>query len=139
MSAREVFTGRKAADLNDAEIAASWAAGYEPGPDGYMVGRDPRQMSPAELKALGHEPRSLLAIIRAKCLDCVGGSPSEVRQCPSRDCANWPVRMNRNVFRTPLTPEQLEKRRLHALRAFRKSPDAARAADGDDEADFDDE
>jgi hypothetical protein len=42
-----------------------------PADDGHLIGRDPRRMSAAELTALGHQPRPLLAAIRAKCLDCV--------------------------------------------------------------------
>ena len=34
--------------------------------------------------------------IRAKCLDCCCGSPSEVRLCPCTDCQLYPYRMGRN-------------------------------------------
>ncbi|WP_292279985.1 hypothetical protein [Megasphaera sp.] len=30
--------------------------------------------------------------IRAKCLDCSGGSPCEVRDCPLVNCPLWEVR-----------------------------------------------
>jgi len=30
--------------------------------------------------------------IRAKCLDCVCGSPQEVRLCPSQNCPLYPYR-----------------------------------------------
>jgi hypothetical protein len=33
--------------------------------------------------------------IRAKCLDCSGGSTKEVRLCPVTACALWPYRMGR--------------------------------------------
>ena len=33
--------------------------------------------------------------IRAKCLDCSGYQPKEVRLCPVRDCHLWPYRMGR--------------------------------------------
>lgn len=33
--------------------------------------------------------------IRAKCLDCSGGQPKEVRLCPVRGCALWPYRLGR--------------------------------------------
>lgn len=33
--------------------------------------------------------------IRAKCLDCSGGSTKEVRLCPVTTCALWPYRMGR--------------------------------------------
>ena len=33
-----------------------------------------------------------LRAIRAKCIDCSGGSRIEVRQCTVRDCPMWPYR-----------------------------------------------
>ena len=33
--------------------------------------------------------------IRAKCIDCSGGSAKEVRECHIRDCELWPYRMGR--------------------------------------------
>ena len=33
--------------------------------------------------------------IRAKCLDCSGGQPKEVRLCPVSRCPLWPYRMGR--------------------------------------------
>ena len=33
--------------------------------------------------------------IRAKCLDCMCGSPQEVRLCPSENCPLYPYRMGR--------------------------------------------
>ena len=38
--------------------------------------------------------------IRAKCLDCCSDQPSEVRLCPSEDCALWPYRMGHNPARS---------------------------------------
>jgi hypothetical protein len=40
----------------------------------------------------GHQPQSPLAAIRAKCVDCSGGSPSEARRCEAVDCPLWPFR-----------------------------------------------
>ena len=37
--------------------------------------------------------------IRAKCLDCSGGHPKEVRLCPVTDCPLWPYRMGKNPQR----------------------------------------
>ena len=42
---------------------------------------------------------SVLKAIRAKCLDCCCGMPSEVRECPCTDCALHPYRMGKNPFR----------------------------------------
>jgi hypothetical protein len=44
-------------------------------------------------------PTPPLAAIRAKCLDCAGGQPSEVRQCLVLRCALHPFRMGTNPHR----------------------------------------
>jgi len=31
--------------------------------------------------------------IRAKCLDCCGGSRAEVKRCANEDCPLWPFRL----------------------------------------------
>lgn len=36
-----------------------------------------------------------LKAIRAKCIDCSGGVPKEVRECPIKDCPIYPYRMGR--------------------------------------------
>lgn len=66
--------------------------------EGETVGRDPRGMSEAELNALGHAKSRIIGVIRAKCLDCCGGQPSEVRRCVLTSCPLWPYRMNTNPF-----------------------------------------
>lgn len=38
--------------------------------------------------------------IRAKCLDCSAGHPSEVRMCPVSDCAIYPYRLGKNPNRS---------------------------------------
>ena len=41
------------------------------------------------------DPNELLTpvrAIRAKCLDCTGNQPKEVRLCPSYYCSLWPYR-----------------------------------------------
>ena len=38
----------------------------------------------------------LLAVIRAKCLDCCGGSSHEVALCGSGNCPNRPFRFGRD-------------------------------------------
>jgi len=66
---------------------------------GEQSGRDPREMTVAELNGLGHDKMPLLKAIRAKCLDCCGGQQSEVRRCVSaKTCSLWPYRMNSNPF-----------------------------------------
>jgi hypothetical protein len=67
----------------------------------------PATMTVAELEALGLRPRSTLAVIRAKCLDCCAGNKAEVRRCAMIDCPAWAYRMGSNPFRhRRLTPEQ---------------------------------
>ena len=93
-----------------------------PADDGHLIGRDPRRMSIAELTGLGHQARPLLAVIRAKCLDCVGYEPSEVRKCVAVDCALWPYRMAHNPFREISQAQREQGRRLAARRSARESP-----------------
>lgn len=40
-----------------------------------------------------------LKAIRAKCLDCSGGQPSEVRRCDIEDCPLLPYRFGKNPNR----------------------------------------
>jgi hypothetical protein len=112
---REIFTGRRTSSLSSDEITASWVAGYEPGADDSLVGRDPRQMTQGEIRAMGHEPMSATAAIRAKCLDCCAGSADEVRKCVAMGCPSWPWRIGTNPWRQPLSDEQREIRRQRAL------------------------
>jgi hypothetical protein len=67
------------------------------------VGRDPRDMSPDDLRALGHNPVPLLKAIRARCVDCCGDVIQEVRLCPAVACPSWPFRMGTNPWRKPRT------------------------------------
>ncbi|KAL2051027.1 hypothetical protein ABVK25_008773 [Lepraria finkii] len=71
---------------------------------------DPREMTEAQWRGLGFNMagRPLLKAIRAKCLDCCGGQPSEIRLCASAQCDLWPYRMATNPFRAKpdLTEEQ---------------------------------
>lgn len=66
--------------------------------DGAEVGRDPRTMTPAEFRALGHAKISPIKAIRARCLDCCVGQPGEVRKCAAVDCPSWPFRMGVNPW-----------------------------------------
>ncbi|WP_045221068.1 hypothetical protein [Desulfonatronum thioautotrophicum] len=42
--------------------------------------------------------RNPLKAIRAKCLECCGGSPKEVRLCPDLSCVLHPFRTGKNPF-----------------------------------------
>jgi hypothetical protein len=105
--------------------------GLEEGDDGERIGRDPRRMTHAELRALGHEPMSPLAALRARCLDCAGGSSSEVRKCTAVECPAWPFRMSASPWRAPASEAQREAGRRLAARRARKSkiPGNGRSAD----------
>lgn len=122
--ARERFTGRKVSSLSPEECEAAHAAGYEPHGSGhdYLAGRDPRKMTQDELRAIGHEPMSATAALRMKCLDCMAGSPDEVRCCVAMSCSSWPWRMGTNQWRAPPSEARRESgRRLAAIRS-QKAP-----------------
>ncbi len=79
---------------------------------GQTIGRDPRKIGEREFHDAGIAGAPLLAVIRAKCLDCCGEQTEEVRRCRAYACPNWPYRMGANPFRTvKLTEEDLAKRR----------------------------
>ena len=40
--------------------------------------------------------------IRAKCIDCSGGSLKEVRLCPVKDCTLYPYRMGKRPSRVDI-------------------------------------
>ena len=67
---------------------------------GLPIGRDPRTMSPDELRALGHERMSPLKALRLRCIDCCAGSAYEVRRCTAVECPSWPFRIGENPWRT---------------------------------------
>jgi hypothetical protein len=71
--------------------------------------RDASMEAKAELQAMGFEPTPVLKAIRAKCLDCSGGVPSEVRDCLVKNCALYPFRMGSNPWRAPVSEEHRER------------------------------
>lgn len=91
--------------------------GLEIGEDGHPVGRDPRQMTQAELKKAGHFPRPALDAIRAHCIDCCGGQLAEVRRCLSVDCNLWDRRMGTDPLRVRASPAQRRQREAALERA----------------------
>ena len=99
-------------------------------PDGSTERKHPRDADVDVMREI-HEPAPLLRVIRAKRIDCSGGSESEVRKCTAIGCALWPYRMASNPFRVSreLTPEQREAgaARLAAARARGRQPSGARA------------
>jgi hypothetical protein len=59
---------------------------------GSLIGRHPRALSSDDLMELSAQHTPLRAI-RAKCVDCSGGSVAEVRKCTAVFCELWPFRM----------------------------------------------
>ena len=65
--------------------------------NGNEQGIDPRKLP---LSVFGAEAiRSPIKAIRAKCIDCCCYRKKNVRLCTSTDCALWPFRMGKNIFR----------------------------------------
>lgn len=60
--------------------------------------------------------------IREKCIDCCGGSYSEVKLCPCTNCALYPFRFGKNPYRQrrEMTDEQ-KKVLCDRLREARKN------------------
>jgi hypothetical protein len=65
--------------------------------------------------------KSALKTIREHCLECSGGSPTEVKECPCTQCKLYPYRSGKSVNRPKkeLTDEQREKLRERG-RALKK-------------------
>jgi hypothetical protein len=82
--------------------------GIEADENGDPVGKDPCQIDQAELRAAGHVRMPVLRTIRAKCLDCCCGSPSDVRACIITSYALWRYRIGSNSWRAKktLSPER---------------------------------
>jgi hypothetical protein len=74
---------------------------------GNLVGKDPRKIPRAIMADIGG-PQTPTRAIRAKCLDCSGGSQSEVRKCVAVECPLWPFRMGGNVFHA-LAKERMDE------------------------------
>jgi hypothetical protein len=79
--------------------------------NGWDVGRDPREMTRAELELLSHGKKPLLRAIRARCLDCCAGQPNEVRNCTAVHCPLWPYRMSTDPWRKEPSEAQREQGR----------------------------
>jgi hypothetical protein len=88
---------------------------------GVQVGRDPRTMTKADLVETGHVARSPVRAIRAKCLDCCGGSAAEVRRCLAVTCPLWPFRMGASPWRTWRETTEREREALAKASAARRA------------------
>ena len=51
-------------------------------------------------RAMEERRTTPLKAIRAKCLDCCGGSVAEVKRCPCADCSLYPYRFGKNPRRS---------------------------------------
>jgi hypothetical protein len=71
-------------------------------------------MNQDDLRALGHEPMSPLAALRARCLDCCAASAHEVKLCAAKRCPAWPFRLGENPWRTISEGRREAGRRLAA-------------------------
>ena len=69
-----------------------------------------------ELRALGHEKEPILKAIRAKCLDCSGGSRVDVEHCQVTKCRLFPFRMGTNPWRPEVSEATREVRRRNAAK-----------------------
>ena len=54
---------------------------------------------------IGSPKRSPLKMIREHCIDCSGGSPSEVKKCPVKRCSLWEFRFGTSPYRKGTRPD----------------------------------
>ena len=78
--------------------------------------RDSDMEAKGELLAMGFEPVPVLWAIRAKCLDCSGGSHPEVADCLVKTCALYPFRIGRNPWRVEASESQRDASRRNAAK-----------------------
>lgn len=71
------------------------------------------------------EIKTPIKAIRAKCLDCSGGSSREVERCVNKDCALYPYRKGHNprIQKRELTEEEKNvlRERMKAMREKAKA------------------
>lgn len=61
-------------------------------------------------------------VIRAYCLECSNGQPSEVKYCPVEKCPLFPFRMGKNPFRQKREMSEEQKKAVSdRLREARKN------------------
>ena len=91
--------------------------------EGNLVGRPPSDV-PSEYLHGAYSAKNPVKAIRARCLDCCCGQPTEVRKCVATDCPSWPFRMGNNPFRAKTVLSEDECKRRAAL--LRGAPPAGR-------------
>jgi hypothetical protein len=83
------------------------AVQHDPGTS-RAIGRDPRQLTPAQLEAFGHAAKTPLQALRATCLAHLGTAP-KVRQCAASACPAWPFRMGTHPFKKKIRTDERTK------------------------------
>lgn len=73
------------------------------------------------------EIRNPVKAIKAFCIDCMGGSYNEVKNCTSQICALHPFRMGRNPYRTTVKRELTEEQREELRERMRKVQSAQKS------------
>ena len=68
----------------------------------------------ANLARMGFQRISRGDAIRAKCLDCMGGSANEVKLCGAGNCALWPFRLGDDPWREKREMTEEQRARLAA-------------------------
>lgn len=82
-----------------------------------------------KLTALGHKPTPVLKAIRAKCLDCSGGSRAEVADCHVHNCALYSFRLGSNPWRAEASTARREAARALAARRNQRTIRGSGATD----------
>lgn len=68
--------------------------------------------------------KSPLKAIRAKCIECCCWQNTEVKLCPSTDCALYPFRMGKNPYAKREMTEEQRKAAIKRLSKFSHSDKA---------------
>jgi len=82
----------------------------------------------ATLLAIGFSPTPVLRAVRAKCLDCSGGSHAEAANCVVTTCQLYPFRLGANPWRAERSDAQQEASR-RALAKAKSSPSLGASKD----------
>lgn len=69
-------------------------------------------LSKENLKQWGYESTPLLKAVRAKCVDCSGGSVYEANKCTDIQCPLWVFRLGKNPFKKTRKLSEEHKRKL---------------------------
>jgi hypothetical protein len=75
----------------------------------------------SEAEKHGHVSTPVLKAIKNNCIECSGGSFSEVKLCTVYSCHLWPFRLGKNPWRKEMSQEQRDRasERFKKVRAKR--------------------